>query len=68
MTQMEINSYKTARLEFNVPGDEGNGHTHTMIQVSSFNGKMMLVEYYVASKLESKYKPAGEVALSSLKY
>ncbi|QGN39597.1 hypothetical protein [Klebsiella oxytoca] len=68
MSQVKVNSHKMGRLEFNVPDDEGNGHTHTMIQVSSFNGKIMLVEYYVASELESKYKPAGKVALSSLKY
>ncbi|PXW39091.1 hypothetical protein DET57_1206 [Klebsiella oxytoca] len=68
MSQVKVNSHKMGRLEFNVPDDEGNGHTHTMIQVSSFKGKMMLVEYYVTSELESKYKPAGKVALSSLKY
>ncbi len=68
MSQVKVNSHKMGRLEFNVPDDEGDRYIHNMTQISSFNGKMMIVAYYVTSDLESKYKPAGKVALSSLKY
>lgn len=68
MTQMKTNSYKMARLEFNVRDDDGNGYLRNMLQCSAFNGKMMFMIFFVTNSLESKYKPAGKVALSSLKY
>lgn len=68
ISQVKVNSHQVGRLEFNVPDDEGNGYMSNMLQVSSFNGKMMFVAFFVTNKLESKYKPAGKAALSSLKY
>ena len=56
------------RPEFNAPEDEGNGYTSTLMQISSLYGKVMPVTFYVTSDLGSKDKPAGKVALSSLKY
>ena len=55
-------------ITFNAPDDEENRYIYNLIQISSFNEKMMFVTFFVTNSLESKYKPAGKVALSSLKY
>jgi hypothetical protein len=68
VSQVKINGHKMDRLEFNTPVDEEGNYLYNLMQISSFNGRMMYSTFNVTNDLESKYKASGEAALSSLKY
>ncbi|WP_058914431.1 hypothetical protein [Entomohabitans teleogrylli] len=68
-SQVKVHGHNTGRLELNTPdAADADGYIYNLMQFSSFNGKLMIATFNATSDLEEKYKPAGQAALSSLKY
>ncbi|WP_058914430.1 hypothetical protein [Entomohabitans teleogrylli] len=66
ISEVTVNGRKMSRLEMTTPTEEGN--IYNLMQISSRDGKFLLSAFNTAEELKEKYAPAGQAALSSLKY
>lgn len=66
IVNVKIEGRKMSRLEMTTPAADGN--IFNVMQLSSFNGKMMISTFNVTEDLKDKYSEQGKKALSSLRY
>lgn len=66
VVNVTVEGRKMSRLEMTTPAADGN--IYNVMQLSSFDGKMMISTFNVTEDLKDKYTEKGIVALSTLKY
>ena len=69
LTTKKVNGLTVSRLETVAKDASGNGTTvYSILQLSSFNDRLLMTTFNVSAQLKDKYYSTGEVALDSLTY
>lgn len=66
VTEATVNGQKVSRLEMTTPAADGK--IFNVMQLSSYDGKLLLATFNATEDLKDKYTQAGKDALSTLKF
>lgn len=70
MTETKVNGKKVVRIEMLTPdaNSPDGGKIFNLMQISSINGKLVIVTFNVTEDLQDKYQQSGKAALDSLSW
>ncbi|EPB5915901.1 hypothetical protein ACRQPR_004213 [Citrobacter amalonaticus] len=66
VSEVTVNGKKMSRIEMVTPAADGK--IYNLMQLSSYNGKLLISTFNATEDLKEKYVQAGNDALSSLSY